>query len=374
MGLLELTKNGKARLIPVLIMDNGEFYDASIYKASPVPMALDSDTVYEGLSTGVSQGLFTVSTAGHVGDTWFGLGSWKSADEIAAAAKKKAEAPPPKAPEQDAPPRLRRPGPGEKPETSAPPATPVETVQKEKPAPKPDPVATIDAPDRPILRRNPDPAAEPQVHLSPEDDEFSPQHRKPGAVQVIPAISDSAGPDPRPYAFKMKPDEEETFRKKMLAFVSEEVRDRAAQLAANAVGAPPLKKTAAKPVPLAFADVQLRVFDLTNANEPVAIITATAKLPPAAMEYYVTIVAREDIYGELHKAYTGITDNQHLDILPRIELIDAVDADGDGRGELLFRQTSDAGTAYVLYRVIGDRLWALFQGTPVSTSHSKLAD
>jgi hypothetical protein len=47
-----------------------------------------------------------------------------------------------------------------------------------------------------------------------------------------------------------------------------------------------------------------------------------------------------------------------------MELIDAVDADGDGRGELLFRQISDAGRAFVLYRVIGDRLWPLFQGTP----------
>ena len=51
-------------------------------------------------------------------------------------------------------------------------------------------------------------------------------------------------------------------------------------------------------------------------------------------------------------------------MLPRMELIDAVDADGDGRGELLFRQVSDAGRAFVLYRVIGDRLWPLFQGTP----------
>jgi hypothetical protein len=25
---------------------------------------------------------------------------------------------------------------------------------------------------------------------------------------------------------------------------------------------------------------------------------------------------------------------------------------------------SDAGSAFVLYRVIGDRLWPLFQGTP----------
>ncbi len=47
-----------------------------------------------------------------------------------------------------------------------------------------------------------------------------------------------------------------------------------------------------------------------------------------------------------------------------MELIDAVDADGDGRGELLFRQISDAGKAFIFYRVIGDRLWPLFEETP----------
>jgi hypothetical protein len=77
----------------------------------------------------------------------------------------------------------------------------------------------------------------------------------------------------------------------------------------------------------------------------------------------VTLVAREDVNGDLHKSLANLTDAQHLDVLPRLELIDAVDVDGDGRGELLFRQVSDAGSAFVVYRVIGDRLYPLFQGT-----------
>jgi len=47
-----------------------------------------------------------------------------------------------------------------------------------------------------------------------------------------------------------------------------------------------------------------------------------------------------------------------------MELIDAVDADGDGRGELLFRRTFDDGSAYAIYRVTRDGLWPLFEGTP----------
>jgi hypothetical protein len=46
-GLLQLTSNGKATLIPIAILIDGKYYDASVYKADPVPMALDSGTVYE---------------------------------------------------------------------------------------------------------------------------------------------------------------------------------------------------------------------------------------------------------------------------------------------------------------------------------------
>jgi hypothetical protein len=72
------------------------------------------------------------------------------------------------------------------------------------------------------------------------------------------------------------------------------------------------------------------------------------------------LVARTDIYSNLHKLYLGITDKYHLDLTPRLELIDAVDADGDGRGELLFQETTDAGNGYVIYRATADTLWKMF--------------
>src|ERR1700741_2766986 len=71
-GLVELSTDGKARLIPVAIMIDGKFYDAAAYKASPVPMAIWGDTVYEAERTGVSQGLFTVREAVKTGNNnWF---------------------------------------------------------------------------------------------------------------------------------------------------------------------------------------------------------------------------------------------------------------------------------------------------------------
>ncbi len=191
-------------------------------------------------------------------------------------------------------------------------------------------------------------------------------------VQIIAAISDAGGPEPRPYAYSLKPDEEQKLRQKMLALAAGEVRSRAAQLEG---GPGPQARTSAKAGSKAqaqpvFEDIELHAFDLSNSNEPIVVLMVKAHMPPGAgvtapgLQYILTVVAREDAYGDLHKDLVNTTDTRHLDALPRLELIDAVDADGDGRGELLFRQVSDAGSAFVLYRVIGDQLWPLFQGVP----------
>jgi hypothetical protein len=453
LGLVELTASGKARLVPITILYDGEYYDASAYKAAPIPMALESGTIYEGFHAGVSQGLFTVTGALQGNNTWRGAGTWQSASAIAAAkdaaAKKRAvmSKPAPEAPE--GPPVLRRASPKAKspedtpsagttapasspapvPAASTPPAAPEPDGDSDRPvlkrpAPASAPAASTtssEAPgsdadsDRPVLKR---PAAvttevasasSPPVSASNQDADRpvlkrgaptpaelkkrnaavtalestkTPKDlRKPSAtpsapsepVQLIPAISDAGGPEPRPYAYSLKPDEEQKLRKKILALAADEVRAWALQPesavpkpAARAASRPANK---AKPPEPSFEDVQLHPFDLSNSNEPVVVLTAKARMPArpgttSDLQYIITLVARDDMYGEVHKVFASVTDTNHFDVLSRLELIDAVDADGDGRGELLFRQVSDSGSAFVLYRVIGDRLWPLFQGTP----------
>ncbi len=128
------------------------------------------------------------------------------------------------------------------------------------------------------------------------------------------------------------------------------------------------RKTPALPKAATITDYDLRGFDLDYTNSPTLVFTA--KLPVAGTKalrggdfnYYVTVVAREDINGAPIKIFSSVTDSNHLDAFSRMEIIDAVDADANGRGDLLFRQYSDTGISYGLYRVYPYQMQKIFEG------------
>jgi hypothetical protein len=452
-GVVRLDSGGKGTLIPIAILVDGRFYDASVYKADPVPMALESGTVYEVEQSGSSQGLFTVNGALHSKiaaspHPWTGTGAYlPNGTEVKKSTRKAEDVPVGlDSSSSDEPPRLTR-GKASKPaatDSSAAPASsaPAGAGSSEKPAATPQaasgspastssgpdaqkpaaPAAADKAPDqatkdqapkdqapkaapatpgqsapsqtstgqtargqesenyyRPTLRRGK------PTQAAPEEDEPASKTGKtdapatataadPGASQLVPAISDDGGPDPRPYKFFWKTGEEEERRNQMLALAADEIRAYASALVRNRILAKPPAakaaghKTAAKPGQPVFENTQFHAFDVWGNNQAVMILSAEAQLPSAPAPgtttapetYSITLVARSDIYGNLRKVYSGVTDKFHLDVTPRLELIDAVDADGDGRGELLFRKTTDAGSGYVIYRATGDKLWKMF--------------
>ena len=189
---------------------------------------------------------------------------------------------------------------------------------------------------------------------------------------MVTAISDAGGPEPQSYKFFWKTGEEDERRNQMLALAEAEVRAYVDGRAKGAIAAKPApkapavgRKAPAKQAQPVLENVQFRAFDVWLTNQPVMVFSAEAHIPSGAgatatEAYSVTLVARTDIYGSLLKLYSGVTDKFHLDVTPRLKLIDAVDADGDGRGELLFRETSDAGGGYVIYRATADKLWKMF--------------
>jgi hypothetical protein len=436
-GLVELSSDGKARLIPVAIMINGKFYDASAYKASPVPMAIWGQTVYEATRTGVSQGLFTVNEAVRAGTAWSANGNWVPAGSKTV--KKHTETKP-RFEEETGPPKLRRPEaekkvpsgsgddkpastpPATSPSTPAPSTTPSSTTSPTSttssaptPSASPSPDASKSGsdqekpsdnasagsmttssndedPNRPVLSRgkketlgSTQPAASKSTStksgsapgkgsMDSSKTATKPDDKKSGP-QLLPAVSDAGGPDPRPYAYDLKSDEEQKIRKKMLVMISDLIVARAKPVEAPAAPAktaarPGAPRRAAKAPQPNIDEVQFHAFDLSNTNEPIFVMSVKAQMPPAAgtsvdsgLTYFVTLVVKQDIYAELRKLNATVTDTRHLDETPRMELIDAVDADGDGRGELLFREITDAGNVYGIYRAGADQLFPLFEGT-----------
>jgi hypothetical protein len=450
LGLVRMTANGKATLVPIAIRVDGKFYDAAAYKAAPVPMALESGTVYEAERTGSPVGLFTVNGALHsqainAVTPWIATGMWLAAGSEAPNAGRKAETVPVGIEATEGPPRLTKSGTAKTAETPAPSATPpppagspsTGTPPGSKPEPEPqskpeskssggsqpaqtsapaNPPASASAKpsdqntkappadqrnkqsddsNRPRLRRG-----KPTEPLPSDDD--VPGYSKPGAapaaakggaanpaasavVQVLPAISDAGGPDPRSFAFEWGKGEEADRRKQLIDLAKDQLRlYLAGQAKASVPASAPNNRagaktsaTASKKIPKAaepiFENVQMRTFDLWANNQPIMVLTAEAHIPeasaktavadsstPPVPQYTVTVAARTDIYGSLHKLYAAVTDRYHLDVTPRLELVDAVDAEGDGRGELLFRETTDGGSGYVIYRATADTLWKMF--------------
>ena len=76
-GVIEFLPKGGARLVPIALWIDGRYYDASFYGANPTPMALQPETLYEGLNYGEPTGWFTVTTPKQVNGNWIADGTWK---------------------------------------------------------------------------------------------------------------------------------------------------------------------------------------------------------------------------------------------------------------------------------------------------------
>ena len=340
-ALLEVFPSGKARLVPIAIMVDGKFFDANAYKAAPVPMTLETGTVYEVARNGNLRGFFTVSGARGLTNSWLGEGKFVRNDTVAA--KKPTPAKPVE--DEDQPPVLRHA------DSSAPKAPEPSKAEPQKVAEKASPPLVLGStpappadPDRPVLRRGKPAAVD---HL--DEKELTMTDLK---LESFAALSDAGGPETHPFDYKMSPDEEKDYRQRLLQMAAEKLSGHSAQHPLQPSGG---KKSPKPPFP-SFQDVQVHAFDLSSSNEPVFVLTASVG------KTYVVVLARVDIYGELQQLLAASTDDHRLDVQPRLNLIDALDADGDGVGDLLFRQTSDTATGFIIYRASTGRLTTLFDG------------
>lgn len=217
-------------------------------------------------------------------------------------------------------------------------------------------------PNRPKLTRDkptqPQPVADLPSPALPSSASTAPIAPNAKSTKSYPAISDAGSYQGRPLIFNMSPGERTAQQEQVLQLALNEIRAFAAKH-----HGPVIPKTAA------ITDFDARSFDLDYSNSPTIVlsaklpVTATAKGSAATnLTYFATVVARIDINGQAQKSFAMVTDNHHLDAYPRMELIDAVDADANGRGDLLFREYSDVGIKYSLYRVTPYQLEQIFEG------------
>jgi hypothetical protein len=388
LAFLEIASSGRGTVTPIAILVDGKFYDASAYKATPAPLALEPGTIYEGMRAGNPQGLFTIATVTHSDAIntrypWLAKGTWLAEGGTVAKSGRKAETTPLGLESKDEPPRLSK-TPTNQPAQSAP--SPAEPKQTPSAAP------TIAAPEvkseSTAAAKNVEPESKPAnasgdnaIRLRrgkpteplPED-----KNEPHGVLQTMLAISDADEREPLSFQYAWDKTEREMREKQMDSLAQDALRlyiknhgDGAGSGTKTAPPGASKKRPTAKAVELPLEKVSLIACDVWRGNQPVLIYSAEAEAsqehgvnqrPDAGVSthYFVTIVARSDIYGKLKQLFAEITDQQHLDIAPKLEFLDAIDADGDSRGELVFRESADSTSGYVIYKPGGDSLWKMF--------------
>ena len=373
-AVIEVTKDSvgivATHIFPVAILDEGSFHDASIYKAAPEPMALENGIVYEAQKDGIPVGYATILSSTN-NNGWTALGKWQVAEE---AKKTPAQAPAPVT-NGDGRPIIHR---GDATPAPAPSSTPApgtdSTTSVSSPsassstsAPSNDSTSAPDDADRPVLRRRspagPEPASTPQP--SPTPSAQAPAEGSPAPRTKLPvitsgtktfvAVSDYEPTDVRSFAFKWKPGEEQQMEARMRKLALAQLPRENAQLNANSL-----------------QNVVMRSFDLDLSNDAVIVFSAEipgsylapggSSTPGKFVSRYVTVIARVDFEGVPQKLASSVTDSSRLDVAPRLELIDAVDVDGDGLAELLFREYGFDEKSFIIYGVGRSTVTKVFEG------------
>jgi hypothetical protein len=133
--------------------------------------------------------------------------------------------------------------------------------------------------------------------------------------------------------------------------------------AAHRATKPTTPTSALAPAPLLVE--KFRVFELAYGSGATMVISAHTA-DAGANEKFVTLIAQPDLYGGVNVLVKSVTDAAHLDDAPRMRLVDAVEAEKDNRGELLFELRGTTERQFALYRVLRGDATRIFLSGPES--------
>jgi hypothetical protein len=299
-------------------------------------------------------------------------------------------------------PRLHRPNERPAEDTASPSPTPASAPSLNQDASQNTPAPSQEPPpedsDRPVLRRRspstataaPTPAATPAPSAKatpvPQGTISSnvPKASAAGTQDLV-AVSDNQPYETRSYVFIWKAGEQEAMEAKMRKLALAQLPKENAQLNDGSL-----------------RNVMIRSFDLDLSNDAVMVLTAEVpgsylapggktgpakkgpgkagagktgtqntglqdkglqdKEPGKFVSRYITLIARVDFDGVPQRLAVSVTDSSRLDVAPRLELIDAVDVDGDGLAELLFREYSFDQKGFIVYGIGRSTVTKVFEG------------
>jgi hypothetical protein len=189
----------------------------------------------------------------------------------------------------------------------------------------------------------------------------------PPDMQQAVAVSDARNRPEHPWTYTWSNPDDEAKMKSSL----EDIARTALGLTTPAPSPAPKKTTATKttthkaakpappPLPAPLEDEKFRVFELSYGSGATMVLQAHTD-GPLAQQKFVTLVAQPDLYGNALVLLKSVTDGSHLDEIPRMRLVDAVDAMADNRGELLFELRGATQRQFALYRVLRGQAEKLF--------------
>lgn len=174
-------------------------------------------------------------------------------------------------------------------------------------------------------------------------------------TQFLVAVSDTQPSDTRSYEYNWSPEDRQKMEAKLRRLALAQLPPENAKLGDNSL-----------------RNVVIRSFDVDLSNEAVMVLTAeipgsymtqsSRSAPGKFVSRYITLIARTDYDQNLQRLGVSITDSSRLDVAPRLELIDAVDVDGDGLAELMFREYGFDQKGYMIYGIGRGTVTKVFEG------------
>jgi hypothetical protein len=126
---------------------------------------------------------------------------------------------------------------------------------------------------------------------------------------------------------------------------------------------------AATPPKLVFTNERFKAYELTYSGGATLVFTAEAK-DPAGKVKYVTLIAQPDFNGVPKVLFKSVTDDDHLDVTPKMRLVDAVDARANNRGDLVFELSGRHDREFVIYRIAAGQAEQVFTTGSLPNSQS----